>query len=115
MLTSFLKSKLHPLTVTATDLHYDGSLTLDSALMEKAGLREFEKILAVDLNNGNRFETYIIKGEKDSGKVCVNGAAARLASIGDNLIIMSFALLDSREIKDHKPVNIRVSSENRPL
>jgi aspartate 1-decarboxylase len=115
MYASFLNSKLHPVTVTNSDLNYDGSLTLDMNLMEKAGIREFEKVLVVNMNNGNRFETYIIKGERDSGKVCVNGAAARLVHVGDQIIVMSFVLLDKEEIKVHKPFNVRVSPDNKPL
>ena len=115
MLVTYLKSKIHPLSVTDSNLNYEGSLTLDSGLMELADLGEFEKVLVVDINNGNRFETYIIKGKKGSGEVCVNGGAARLTHIGDQVIIMSFVMLEKEEVTGHKPVKILVSPANKPL
>jgi aspartate 1-decarboxylase len=114
MLRSLLKSKIHQATVTNTNIDYDGSLTLDPELMKRADIQEYEKVLVADIKNGNRFETYVIKG-KNPGEVCVNGAAARLADIGDPIIIMSFVMLNQEEIKDHTPINVRLSSDNRPV
>lgn len=88
----FLKSKIHNATVTEANLKYVGSITIDEALMKKAEIEEFEKVLVVDNANGNRLETYVIKGVKNSGKICMNGAAAHLIKKGDEIIIMTFQL-----------------------
>jgi aspartate 1-decarboxylase len=88
----FLKSKIHNATVTEANLKYVGSITIDEALMKKAEIEEFEKVLVVDNTNGNRLETYVIKGVKNSGKICMNGAAAHLIKKGDEIIIMTFQL-----------------------
>jgi len=112
MQSLFLKTKIHPATLTDANLYYEGSLTLDIAIMEAAHIQEYEKVLVVDINNGNRFETYVIKGERDSKIVCANGAAARLVHRGDQIIIMTFALLNNEEIKSHKPTIIKLSLDN---
>ena len=98
-----LKSKIHRVTVTESNLNYVGSVTIDEALMEAASLIEFEKVTIVNINNGKRFETYVIKGERDTGVICLNGPAARLVAVGDVIIIMSYALMDFEEAKKFKP------------
>lgn len=101
-----LKSKIHRVTVTEADLNYIGSITIDEALMEAAQLLENEKVQVVNLNNGARLETYIIKGKRDSGIICLNGPAARLCAVGDVIIIISYALMTPQEAKAHTPVAI---------
>ncbi|MEG1607722.1 MAG: aspartate 1-decarboxylase [Mucinivorans sp.] len=98
-----LKSKIHRASVTQADLNYVGSVTIDEALLEAANMIAGEKVAIVNNNNGARFETYIIKGERGSGQVCVNGAAARLVSVGDVVIIISYALMDFQEAKTFTP------------
>ena len=98
-----LKSKLHRVTVTQADLNYVGSITVDEALMEAANMIEGEKVQVLDINNGERLETYLIKGERNSGCICLNGAAARKVQVGDVVIIVSYALLDFEEAKHFKP------------
>lgn len=107
-----LKSKIHNAKVTQTELHYVGSLTLDEDLMDAANLIEGEKILIVNNNNGERLETYIIKGQRGSKTVCLNGAAARKAQVGDIIIIISFASMDFEEAKTFKPSLAFVDSDN---
>lgn len=104
----FLKSKIHNATVTEANLKYVGSITIDEALMKKAEIEEFEKVLVVDNTNGNRLETYVIKGVKNSGKICMNGAAAHLIKKGDEIIIMTFQLSK----KPIKPKIIIVDKKN---
>lgn len=108
-----LKSKIHRATVTLSDLDYVGSITIDEELMYKADIYEFEKVLVVDVNNGARFETYTIKGEKGSGEICINGAAARLVYKGDKIIIISFAEYDEIELEGYKPTIVFVDDENK--
>ena len=103
MLIEVLKSKLHRVSVTEADLNYIGSITIDETLMEAANLIEGEKVQIVNNNNGERLETYVIKGERNSGVICLNGAAARKVAVGDILIIISYALLDFEEAKTFKP------------
>ncbi len=103
MLIEVLKSKIHRVSVTQADLNYVGSITIDEALMEAANIIEGEKVAVVDNNNGSRFETYVIKGERGSGAICVNGAAARLVSVGDVLIIISYAHMEFEQAKTFKP------------
>lgn len=91
----FLRSKIHNATVTEANIHYTGSITLDETLMEAADILEYEKVLVSDLTNGNRLETYVIKGERDSGTICMNGAAAHPVQAGDRVIIMAFEITDS--------------------
>jgi aspartate 1-decarboxylase len=98
-----LKSKIHGVKVTEANLDYIGSITIDENLMDAANVIENEKVLIVDKDNGSRLETYIIKGKRGSGVICLNGAAARLVEEGDELIIMSFALMDFELAKSHKP------------
>lgn len=115
MYISLLKSKIHRATVTQADLNYIGSITIDEELMELSGLLENEKVHVVDLNNGNRLETYVIKGKKGSRTICLNGAAARLIHPKDMVIILSYASVDIKEASDHKPRIVFVDSENNPV
>ena len=103
MMIEVLKSKLHCVQVTQADLHYMGSITIDEDLMDAAEMVEGQKVQIVDNNNGERFETYIIKGERGSGCICLNGAAARKVVVGDTLIIIAYALVDFEEAKTFKP------------
>ena len=95
MLIEVVKSKIHRVSITGANLHYIGSITIDEDLMDASNLIENEKVYVLDINNGERFETYVIKGKRGSGEICLNGAAARLVLTGDIIIIMSFALLDA--------------------
>lgn len=98
-----VKSKIHRITVTQADLNYIGSITLDPALMEAANMIEGEKVQILNINNGERFETYTILGEPDSGVVCLNGPAARRVAVGDVIIVISYAQMDFEEAKEFKP------------
>jgi len=98
-----LKSKIHRVAVTQADLNYIGSITIDEDLMDAAGLIEGERVYIYNINNGERFDTYVIKGERGSGKICLNGAAARLAQVGDLVIIVSFATMDFEKAKTFRP------------
>jgi aspartate 1-decarboxylase len=104
MYIEVLKSKIHRVKITQAELHYVGSITIDEDLMEAAQLIENEKVQIVNINNGERLETYVIKGEKGSGMVCLNGPAARKAQVGDVIIIISYALMEREEAIHHKPV-----------
>lgn len=103
MMVEVLKSKLHCVKVTEANLNYMGSITIDEDLMDAANMIEGEKVQIVDNNNGERFETYIIKGERGSGCICLNGAAARKVIVGDTIIIISYALMDFNEAKTFSP------------
>ena len=113
MFIEMLKGKIHRATVTEADLNYIGSLTLDEDLMDAAELREYEKIGVLDITNGNRIETYIIRGERGSGKVCINGAASHLISKDDLVIIVAYCQLNETEAQIHKPKIVHVNSENQ--
>ena len=115
MLTQVLKAKIHRATVTQAELDYVGSITIDQALMEASGIREYERVQVVDVNNGNRLETYVITGERDSGIICLNGAAARLVEIGDKVIIMAYVWLDEKELQRHTPKVVFVDHENKKV
>ena len=103
MLINVLKSKIHRATVVQAELNYVGSITIDEALMEAAGIFEYEKVQIVDVDNGSRFETYTISGERGSGLICLNGAAARCVHQNDKIIIMAYCEMDNEEAKEHKP------------
>ena len=103
MMIEVLKSKLHCVTVTEANLNYMGSITIDEDLMDAAGMIAGEKVQIVDNNNGERLETYIIKGERGSGSICLNGAAARKVQVGDTIIIISYALMDFEEARHFEP------------
>lgn len=113
MQINMLKSKIHRAVVTQAELDYVGSITIDSALMEAAGMIEYEKVQIVDINNGERFETYIIAGESGSGVICLNGASARCVQKGDKVIIMAYCTLSEDVAKAHRPTVVFVDDENR--
>ncbi len=108
-----LKSKLHCVKVTEANLNYMGSITIDEDLMDAAGLIAGEKVQIVDNNNGERFETYIIKGERGSGCICLNGAAARKVQVGDTVIIIAYAIMDFEEAKTYKPTIVFPKEGNK--
>ena len=113
MLSQLLKSKLHHLRVTSCSPEYQGSLLIDEALMEAAGISNWEKLLVANLENGERFETYAIAGKRGSGVACLNGAAASKGRVGDRLIVMTFALLQDGETEAHKPTVVILDERNR--
>ena len=113
MLQEFLFSKIHRATVTDANLNYVGSITIDETLMKAAKIMEFQKVDILDVNNGERFQTYVIKGNPNSGCICLNGAAARKVQPGDKVIIVSYASLTPEEIKTHKPTVVMVDDENK--
>ncbi len=106
MLIHVVKSKLHNVTVTEANLNYVGSITIDEELMEAANIFENEKVQVVNNNNGERIETYVIKGERGSGVICLNGAAARKVAVGDVVIIITYAIIPVEEANGHKPIFI---------
>ena len=108
-----LKGKIHRSTITDTSVDYEGSITIDSLLLEAANILPYEQVHVVDINNGSRFETYTIKGEPGSGKICVNGAAARLVSKGDKIIILAYAVVEDEKTLDWNPDIVLVDSKNR--
>ena len=110
-----LKSKIHRVTVTEANLNYVGSITIDENLMDAANLIEFEKVQVVIINNGERIETYIIKGERGSGVICLNGPAARKVAVGDIAIIMSYASMDFEEAKRFKPTVVYPDSSTNSI
>ncbi|MEV6507823.1 aspartate 1-decarboxylase [Streptomyces sp. NPDC051642] len=112
MQRTMLKSKIHRATVTEADLHYVGSLTLDPVLMEEADLLPGEQVHIVDVNNGARLETYVIEGERNTGVVCINGAAARLVHPGDTVIIIAYAVVDDAEAAKYEPRVVFVNGGN---
>ena len=113
MTVQMLKGKIHRATVKQAELNYVGSITVDADLLDAAGIYEYEKVAIVDIENGNRFETYTIAGERGSGMICLNGAAARCVSTGDKVIIMCYAELSAEEAKTHKPQVVFVDDDNR--
>lgn len=113
MLLNLLKCKIHCATVTQADLNYMGSITIDEALMEAAGILPNERVQVVDNNNGSRLETYVIQGPKGSGVICLNGAAARCVQPGDIVIIMAYAMMDTAEAKGYVPTVVMVDASNK--
>ena len=113
MVRTMCKSKIHRATVTGADLNYVGSITIDPVLMEAADLLEYEQVAVVNVNNGARFETYVIPGVPGRGEICLNGAAARLAHPGDKVIVISYAQYDEKEMETYRPVFIFVDEHNR--
>ena len=112
MTITMLKSKIHRATVVQAELNYVGSITVDEELMEAAGIFEYEKVQVVDIDNGSRFETYVIAGERRSGMICLNGAAARQVSVKDKVILMCYAYMSEQEAKEHKPKVVFVDEQN---
>ncbi len=115
MLRRMLKSKIHRATVTRIDLEYEGSITVDAALMEAAGLLLYEAVWVWNIHNGERFETYVLAGGKGSGEICLNGAAARKAQPGDLVIIAAFGWLEEQSIHQYSPCVVQVDAQNRPI
>jgi len=115
MIFTMLKAKIHRAAVTESNLHYVGSITIDRTLMEASGILEYEKVSVVDIDNGSRFDTYVIEGDCGSGVICVNGAAARLVQPGDKVIILAYCQLDSEEAENHSPKIVFVGSGNKIL
>jgi aspartate 1-decarboxylase len=113
MLQKFLKAKIHRAKITQADLNYVGSITIDEALLEASGIKEFEAVWIYNINNGERFETYVLKGEKNSGIVGLNGAAARNAMVGDLVIIASYVYLSEEELKNFSPKVLLVDEKNK--
>jgi len=113
MLCPILQAKIHRATVTDANLHYEGSISVDEDLLDAAGMREYQQVQVVDINNGARFETYLIRAPRGSGAVCLNGAAARLVQCGDLIIIFAYCLCDQEELAHHAPRIILVDEKNR--
>ena len=113
MLVEFLNSKIHRATVTDANLNYVGSITIDETLLKAANMQEWQKVEILDVNNGERFQTYIIKGEPNSGKICLNGAAARKVQPGDKVIIVTYGYFTPKEVKTHKPTIVIVDDNNK--
>jgi aspartate 1-decarboxylase len=113
MYITVLKSKIHRATVTDANLDYIGSITIDENLMEAADILEGEKVQVVNNNNGERFETYVITGERNSGEICLNGAAARKVVKGDTLIIITYAMMTKEEARDFKPITVFPDKNNK--
>ena len=113
MFITMLKSKIHRATVTGANVDYEGSITVDKELMGVAKLIEYEKVDIYNISNGQRFSTYVIKGEQGKGEICLNGAAAKLVSIGNLIIICSYSHHDEKEIGKHKPVIVHVDEKNK--
>lgn len=112
MYITMLKSKIHRATVTQSDLNYVGSITIDKALMDASGILEYEKVQIADIDNGNRFETYVIAGEENSGCICLNGAAAKCVEVDDKVIIMAYAQITPEENENHLPKVVFVNDKN---
>ena len=115
MVIEVLKSKIHRVRVTQAELNYVGSITIDKDLMDAANIIANEKVQIVNNNNGARFETYVIKGERGSGIVCLNGAAARLVQVGDVIIVISYALMDFEEAKNYEPTLVFPNEHNQVI
>lgn len=113
MKLTMLKGKIHRAVIKQADLNYVGSITIDTELLDAAGILEYEMVQIVDIDNGNRFETYTIAGEAGSGMICLNGAAARQVSVGDRIIIMCYAQMSPEEAKEHKPYVVFVDDDNK--
>ena len=115
MRRTLLKSKIHRATVTQADLHYEGSVTIDSDLMRAADIVDHEQVDILDITNGQRLTTYAIPAEAGSGEICINGAAAHLVHPGDMVIIVSYAEYDEAEVEEHQPTILLVDASNRPV
>lgn len=115
MTVEMLKGKIHRATVVQAELNYVGSITVDADLLDACGIFEYEKVQIVDIDNASRFETYTIAGERGSGMICLNGAAARCVSVGDKIIIMAFAGMTPEEAVNYQPTVVFVDDENKPV
>lgn len=108
-----LRSKIHMATVTESNIAYEGSITIDEAILKEAGMLPYEQVMISNVNNGERFETYIIAGKKNSGEICLNGPTARKGVVGDKVIIFCYNYFDDSEMKDFKPKIVHVNAKNR--
>jgi aspartate 1-decarboxylase len=115
MIVTLMKSKIHRATVTGAELNYEGSLSVDKTLLKQAGMYPHEKVQVVNLNNGKRFETYVIEAEAGGGEICLNGPAARMGLPGDKVIIIAYCGLTPDEAAKHAPVVVKVDSQNKPI
>ena len=115
MFIHLFRAKLHRVTVTEANLNYMGSITIDENLLDASGMLPNEKVQIVNINNGERFETYIIKGERGSGQICLNGPAARLVQLGDKIIIIAYAMMTLEESKDFSPTVVYVDESNKQV
>lgn len=115
MFIEVLKAKIHRATVTDANLNYVGSITIDSNLLSASGIREHEKVQVVNITNGQRFETYVIVGKPGTGEICLNGACARLAEVGDKIIIITYCQLDNEEYNSHEPKVVFVNDQNQQV
>jgi aspartate 1-decarboxylase len=113
MLRSMLRSKIHNATVTEANLAYEGSITVDETLMDAAGILPYEQVMISNMNNGERFETYVIPGTRGSGTICLNGPTARKAVAGDRIVIFCYEYYNEQELKKYKPVIVKVDEKNR--
>ena len=113
MILTLCKAKIHRARVTEAELYYEGSLTVDSELLKASGILPYEKVQVVNVNNGERFETYIIPGEANSGIICLNGPAARLGTVGDEVIVISYAEFEEKEARTYEPTVVLVDQKNR--
>lgn len=113
MLRCILRAKIHMATVTESDLSYEGSITIDEEIMKEAGILPYEQVMVSNLNNGERFETYVIPGKKDSGQVCLNGPTARKGVVGDKVIIFCYSYVEDSKIKGFRPKIVLLDSKNR--
>jgi len=113
LLIEVMRAKIHRAKITQADLNYVGSITIDKELLEKSGIKPYEKVAVLDISNGSRFETYVIEGEKGSGEICVNGAAARLVHKGDLIIIIAYGYIDLKESDNWKPTVVHVDENNK--
>lgn len=115
MFRTLCKSKIHRATITDANLHYQGSITIDEELLERANILPYERVQVVNCNNGARLETYTMPGERGKGEICLNGAAARLGHPGDIVIIISYALMSEEEARGYQPIVVHVDGANRPV
>jgi len=115
MLRCLLRAKIHKATVTESNIAYEGSLTVDESLLQATGILPYEQIGVSNLNNGERFETYVIPGKRNSGVICLNGPTARKGTVGDTIIIFSYGYYREEEIKDFSPVIVRLDEKNRMI
>lgn len=113
MLRAMLRSKIHRASITDANLEYEGSLTVDEGLMEAAGILPYEQVMVSNLNNGERFETYVIPGKRDSGTMCLNGPTARKGVIGDRIVVFCYEFYNDEELKRYRPVIVAVDQNNR--
>ena len=113
MLRLMLRSKIHRATVTEASLDYDGSLTVDATLLEAAGMLPYEQVMVSNLNNGERFETYVIPGPRGGGVICLNGPTARKGVVGDRIVVFCYEYYNDQELKTYKPIIIKVDENNR--